>query len=308
MKLGIIGTGRVGSQILTDIQYLNLFTDIILIDTNQNVAEGEALDHRHAQGLSTTNHINVKSGSYDDLKDASVIVVTASAPMNPNMPDRTALTKNNISVVECIMTQISKVTKEAIIILVTNPVDAMTYLASQTEGYPRHKIIGTGTLLETARFKTLIADHYNIDPKSVEAFVIGEHGQHAVPVWSKVSIAGMTLDEFEGISGKERIDKDFIGEQIDQVSFNVLRNKGWTNAAISKSTVEIIRSIVLNEKSIFPLTSLNQKEQVAISLPTLINDEGIVQVYDIHLSDDEQKRFNNAKNFIKKTVHIKYEL
>lgn len=305
MKLGIIGIGKVGSQFLTDIQYMNLFSKIVVIDSNAQLAEGEVLDHHHAQGLSRTNHIDICVGTYNDLSDADVVVVTASVPMDPDIPDRTALTKGNISLIEDIMYQLYRVTTKPLVIFVSNPVDAMTYIATQANDYPNEKIMGTGTLLETARFKTLIADHYDIDPKSVEGFVIGEHGQHAVPVWSKVTIAGMSLEEFEKLSDKPRINKEAISQQIDKVSFDVLKNKGWTNVAISKTTVNLVKSLVLNEKSVMPITSLQERDQIAISLPTLTHQNGINQVFDITLDEAEQQHFEAAKNYIKATINIK---
>lgn len=308
MKLGIIGVGKVGSQLLTDVQYTNLFSQIVVIDSNSERAYGEVLDHRHAQGLKSTNHIDIVSGDYDDLKDADVVVVTASVPMDAEISDRTTLTKGNIAIVEDIMNRIYQVTTQPLIIFISNPVDAMTYIATQANDYPNKKIMGTGTLLESARFRTLIADHYDIDPKNVEGFVIGEHGKNAVPVWSKVTISGMTLDEFEQLSDQPSIDKTTISQQIDKVAFDVLKSKGWTNTAISKTTTELIKSLVLNEKSILPITSLYAHQQVAISLPTRISSQGIEHVFDISLDDNERQQFEAAQSYIKATIDIKNQL
>ncbi|NQD98896.1 lactate/malate family dehydrogenase, partial [Staphylococcus xylosus] len=195
-KLGIVGLGRVGSQVLTDVQYLNLFSEIVLIDDKDEIASGEALDHNHSQGLFNTAHINIKAGGYQDLTDADFIVIAASVPTDKNDGDRTLLAQGNHDIIKNVMSQVAEVTQEAIIILISNPVDSIVYFANQVN-YPSNKIIGTGTSLETSRFKTIIAHHYQIDPKNVEAFVIGEHGQHAIPVWSKVRIHGMSLTEYE---------------------------------------------------------------------------------------------------------------
>ncbi|MCE4970811.1 lactate dehydrogenase [Staphylococcus chromogenes] len=305
MKLGIIDVGKVGSQILTDVQSTNLFSSIVVIDSNETLAYGEVLDHHHTQGLKTTNHIEIIQGTYDDLKDADVVVVTASVPMDPEISDRTALTKGNISLIEDIMNQINAVTQQPLVIFISNPVDAMTYIATQANDYPNEKIMGTGTLLESARFRTLIADHYDIDPKSVEAFVIGEHGKNAVPVWSKVTISGMSLTEFETLSQKPAINKEAITQKVDKVAFDVLKNKGWTNAAISKTTVDLIKRLMLNEKSILPLTSLNEEKALAIGLPTLTNRSGVAHVFDIELDADERAHFEQAEKYIKATIDVK---
>ncbi|PTI79797.1 lactate dehydrogenase [Staphylococcus succinus] len=303
-KLGIVGLGRVGSQILTDIQNLNLFAEIILIDTNKEVASGEALDHSHIQGLSNSTNIDIRVGDYQELADASFIIIASSAPTDPNEGDRVLLAQDNRQMIEGVMAQIQQVTQEAIVILISNPVDTITYIANRFD-YPAHKLIGTGTSLETSRFKTLIAKHYKIDPKNVEAFVIGEHGQHAVPVWSKVRIHGMALDEFEALTDVPEIDKANITAKIDQVSMEVFYQKGWTNAAISKVTVNIIQAIALNQRSIIPLTTINYEfglTDSAFSLPTLIDKEGVIQRFEIKLNQSEWIQLKAAHQYIKQTI------
>lgn len=303
-KLGIIGLGRVGSQVLTDVQYLNLFSEIILIDDKEEIASGEALDHNHSQGLFNTAHIKVKAGDYQDLADADFIVIAASVPTDTNDGDRTLLAQGNHDIIKKVTKQIAKVTQDAIIILVSNPVDSMTYFANQID-YPSNKIIGTGTALESSRFKTIIAHHYQIDPKIVEAFVIGEHGEHAIPVWSKVRIHGMPLAEYEALSDSPKIDKAHITSIINEVSMDVFYQKGWTNAAISKVTTLLIQTIALNQRTIMPLTSISQEYDLvdgAFSLPTLVDRSGIVQRFAIKLDDQEMQQLKEAYEYIRETI------
>ncbi|MGK3149278.1 lactate dehydrogenase [Staphylococcus shinii] len=303
-KLGIIGLGRVGSQVLTDVQYLNLFSEIILIDDKEEIASGEALDHNHSQGLFNTAHIKVKAGDYQDLADADFIVIAASVPTDTNDGDRTLLAQGNHDIIKKVTKQIAKGTQDAIIILVSNPVDSMTYFANQID-YPSNKIIGTGTALESSRFKTIIAHHYQIDPKNVEAFVIGEHGEHAIPVWSKVRIHGMPLAEYEALSDSPKIDKAHITSIINEVSMDVFYQKGWTNAAISKVTTLLIQTIALNQRTIMPLTSISQEYDLvdgAFSLPTLVDRSGIVQRFAIKLDDQEMQQLKEAYEYIRETI------
>ncbi|MEC5302006.1 MULTISPECIES: lactate/malate family dehydrogenase [Staphylococcus] len=303
-KLGIIGLGRVGSQVLTDVQYLNLFSEIILIDDKEEIASGEALDHNHSQGLFNTAHIKVKAGDYQDLADADFIVIAASVPTDTNDGDRTLLAQGNHDIIKKVTKQIAKVTQDAIIILVSNPVDSMTYFANQID-YPSNKIIGTGTALESSRFKTIIAHHYQIDPKNVEVFVIGEHGEHAIPVWSKVRIHGMPLAEYEALSDSPKIDKAHITSIINEVSMDVFYQKGWTNAAISKVTTLLIQTIALNQRTIMPLTSISQEYDLvdgAFSLPTLVDRSGIVQRFAIKLDDQEMQQLKEAYEYIRETI------
>lgn len=303
-KLGIVGLGRVGSQVLTDVQYLNLFSEIILIDDKEEIASGEALDHNHSQGLFNTAHINIKAGDYQDLADADFIVIAASVPTDTNDGDRTLLAQGNHDIIKKITKQIAKETQDAIIILISNPVDSMTYFANQID-YPSNKIIGTGTALESSRFKTIIAHHYQIDPKNVEAFVIGEHGQHAIPVWSKVRIHGMALAEYEALSNSPKIDKAHITSIINEVSMDVFYQKGWTNAAISKVTTLLIQTIALNQRTIMPLTSISQEYDLidgAFSLPTLVDRSGIVQRFAITLNNQEMQQLKEAYEYIRETI------
>ncbi|WP_214268751.1 lactate/malate family dehydrogenase [Staphylococcus pseudoxylosus] len=304
-KLGIVGLGRVGSQVLTDVQYLNLFSEIVLIDDKDEIASGEALDHNHSQGLFNTAHIKIKAGDYQDLADADFIVIAASVPTDKNDGDRTLLAQGNHDIIKNVMSQVAEVTQEAIIILISNPVDSIVYFANQVN-YPSHKIIGTGTSLETSRFKTIIAHHYQIDPKNVEAFVIGEHGQHAIPVWSKVRIHGMSLTEYEALSNSPEIDKAHITSIINEVSMDVFYQKGWTNAAISKVTTSLIQTIALNQRTIMPLTSISTEYDLtdgAFSLPTLVDHSGIVQRFAITLDDQEMQQLKEAYEYIRETIH-----
>ncbi|MBF0812545.1 lactate/malate family dehydrogenase [Staphylococcus sp. mip270_02] len=304
-KLGIVGLGRVGSQVLTDVQYLNLFSEIVLIDDKDEIASGEALDHNHSQGLFNTAHINIKAGGYQDLTDADFIVIAASVPTDKNDGDRTLLAQGNHDIIKNVMSQVAEVTQEAIIILISNPVDSIVYFANQVN-YPSNKIIGTGTSLETSRFKTIIAHHYQIDPKNVEAFVIGEHGQHAIPVWSKVRIHGMSLTEYEELSNSPEIDKAHITSIINEVSMDVFYQKGWTNAAISKVTTSLIQTIALDQRTIIPLTSISKEYDLtdgAYSLPTLVDGSGIVQRFAIMLDDQEMQQLKEAYEYIRETIH-----
>lgn len=304
-KLGIVGLGRVGSQVLTDVQYLNLFSEIVLVDDKDEIASGEALDHNHSQGLFNTAHIKIKAGDYQDLADADFIVIAASVPTDKNDGDRTLLAQGNHDIIKNVMSQVAEVTQEAIIIVISNPVDSIVYFANQVN-YPTHKIIGTGTSLETSRFKTIIAHHYQIDPKNVEAFVIGEHGQHAIPVWSKVRIHGMSLTEYEALSNSPEIDKAHITSIINEVSMDVFYQKGWTNAAISKVTTSLIQTIALNQRTMMPLTSISKEYDLtdgAFSLPTLVDRSGIVQRFAITLDDQEMQQLKEAYEYIRETIH-----
>ncbi|WP_086428058.1 lactate/malate family dehydrogenase [Staphylococcus cornubiensis] len=305
-KVALIGLGRVGSQILTDIQYTGLFQEIILIDTDIDQMEGEALDHQHFQCLSGTHHTKIKAGNYDMLADVDLIIISASIPSNADMADRTKLTARNTEIIQDIMSQITAVTTSPHIMMISNPVDTMTYIAETQYNYPHQKIMGTGTMLESSRFRTLIADHYGIDPKSVEAFVIGEHGKTTVPVWSRVRIAGMSLEEYEQLSGATPISKQAIRDQIDKVSFDVMRKKGWTNSAISRVAIDLAEAIFYDENRILTVSTVHQNvydyKNVAFSLPTRVNLEGHHEVFPIQLDEEEKAALDQSVDYIQKAI------
>ncbi|QHW36400.1 lactate dehydrogenase [Staphylococcus ursi] len=305
-KVALIGLGRVGSQILTDIQYAGLFQEIVLIDTDLDRVEGEALDHMHFQGLSGTHHTRIKVGTYDMLADVDLIIISASIPSNADMADRTKLTAHNTKIIQEIMSQITTVTTSPHIMMISNPVDTMTYIAETQFNYPHHKIMGTGTMLESTRFRTLIADHYHVDPKSVEAFVIGEHGKTTVPVWSRVRIAGMPLEEYEQLSVVTPISKQGIRDQIDKVSFDVMRKKGWTNSAISRVAVDLAEAIFYDENRILPISTVHQNvydyTNVAFSLPTRVNLEGHHEVFPIQLDKEEKSALDHSVAYIQQAI------
>ncbi|ARJ50535.1 lactate/malate family dehydrogenase [Staphylococcus lutrae] len=305
-KLALIGLGHVGSQILTDIQYTGRFQDILLIDTDLNRAEGEALDHTHFQGLGGSHRTRIKVGTYDMLSDVDLIIISASIPSDATMGDRTKLTTGNAKIIQDIMSQITAVTTSPHIMMISNPVDTMTYLAETHHAYPHQKLIGTGTMLESSRFRTLIADHYQVDPKSVEAFVIGEHGKTTVPVWSRVRIAGMSLEEYEAFSGLPSISKQHIRDQIDQVSFDVMHKKGWTNSAISRVAVDLAEAIFYDENRILPVTTVHKQvydyQNVAFSLPTRVNREGHHEIFALALDEEEKVALDHSVAYIKEAI------
>ena len=184
-KLAIIGVGHVGSQVLTDCSHLNLFSDIVLIDSNEETARGEALDHRHALAASYRTNSKIYAGDYADCADADVIIISAGVSEKPRpgeeMPPRALMGKENAVEIRKIMAGITQHTKDAIIILITNPVDTITYIAENEFDYPKGKIFGTGTTLDTFRYRQIVAAHYQVDPKERQRLHHGRTRQHRLP-------------------------------------------------------------------------------------------------------------------------------
>lgn len=199
-KIVIIGASNVGTAVLNKIVDFGLASEVVLIDINEKKCMGESLDTSHATACISSHNIYIHEGDYEDCKDASMIIITAGPSIKPGeTPDRLILTKTNCKIMDSVMSQIVRYTKDAIILVVTNPLDVATYYVSANFDYPREKIIGTGTLLETFRLRRILADYYHLDPKLVHGYVLGEHGNSGFVAWSTVDIASLGLgnmDEF----------------------------------------------------------------------------------------------------------------
>ena len=314
-KLVVVGVGHVGSYVLADAMKTGLFAEIGLIDILENVAYGEALDQAQATALTYMNNVDVKSGGYEQCADADVIVVAAGPsvipdPDNPKAePDRTLLTKTNCEVIREVMTGITRYTKEAIVILITNPLDTMVYIAENEFGYPKGRVFGTGTMLDSARLRKLIADTYQVDPKSVSGYMMGEHGSTAFPVLSHVSIGGIAFAEIDKfLEAKADIrDPEIVKSRIISAAYEVFNGKGWTNAGVAQSAITMARAVLLDERSIYPASTTLRGQyghdgDVALSMPCIIGREGILKQLPVALNEWEEQKLNESIAFIKATM------
>lgn len=314
-KLVIVGVGHVGSYVLADAMKTGLFAEIGVIDILKNVACGEALDQSQATALTYMNNVDVKSGGYEQCADADVIIIAAGPSVMPDPdnpegePDRTLLTKVNCEVIREVMTGITKYTKEAIVILITNPLDTMVYIAENEFGYPVGRIFGTGTMLDSARLRKLVANTYQIDPKSVTGYMMGEHGSTAFPVLSHVNVAGIPFTElnqfFEPIADIQ--DPEVVKSSIVRAAYKVLNGKGWTNAGVAQSAVIMAKAILLDEKSVYPASTTLRDQyghdgDVALSMPCIIGREGILKQLPIKLNIWETQKLEKSIAFIKATM------
>lgn len=302
-KLVVIGAGMVGSAVLNYTLSLNLLSEVVIIDSNKKKAQGEALDASHTTSFAYSPNVNVKAGGYEDCKDAKIIVITAGPSLKPGeKTDRILLADTNIKVMKEIMENIVRHTKDAIIIMVTNPVDITTYYIQQHFGYPKEKIIGTGTLLDTARLRRIIAKKYMVDSKNVHGYILGEHGETSFATWSHVNIAGIPYNKLkETFNLKEQLNTREILNEVKSAGFEVLKLKGYTNSGVAMSVSRIVKAILLNELSVLPVSSTLNGEyginNVALSIPCIISNNGIERKMEIPLDNEEMLKLNeSAKN------------
>ncbi|MEG0615473.1 MAG: L-lactate dehydrogenase [Oscillospiraceae bacterium] len=298
-KCAIIGCGFVGATTAFALSTSGLFSELVLIDANTEKAEGEALDLNHS--IPFVRPIKIFSGGYKDLSDAALIIITAGANQKTG-ETRIDLVKKNISILKDIIPKIVEFNKDGILLIVSNPVDILTYAALKLSGFPENRVIGSGTVLDTARLKYLLGNHMNVDSRSVHAFIIGEHGDSELAVWSSANISGIDLNDFCKICGKcdSQTTLKRLYEDVRDSAYEVIKKKGATYYAIALAVLKIAESIVRDEHTVLPVSSLINGHYgisgICLGIPAIVGRNGIEKVLDIPLNESEQKSlFASAK-------------
>ena len=299
-KLAIVGVGHVGSAVLNCALSFNLASDIALIDIIEKKAIGEALDASHGTPYTYSPNVHIHAGGYEECKDAQVIIVAAGPSILPGeKTDRLLLADRNVQVIKDVMTSITQYTKDAVIIMITNPLDITLYCAQNLFDYPRHKVFGTGTTLETARLRRILANKYAVDPKNVHGYMLGEHGNSAFPAWSLVNVAGIPSDRLdEYFQPAAPLDREKTAAEVVSVAYDVLNFKGCTNSGIAMVACRLARSVLYNEGSIFPVSTTLTGEyglsQVALSLPCQITAGGVARRLNVPLVAAEEEKLHKS--------------
>ena len=289
-KLAVIGCGFVGSASAFALMQSGLFSEMVLIDANRARAEGEALDISH--GLPFAKPMKIYAGDYPDLADASLIVVTAGAGQKPG-ETRLDLVKKNVAIFRSIIPSITRYNKEAILLIVANPVDILTYAAAKLSGFPENRVFGTGTVLDTARLKYLLGEHLQVDSRAVHAFILGEHGDSEIVAWSSANVSGLPLHNFCEMRGYFDHDAamETLAAGVKNSAYEIIEKKGATYYGIAMSVRRVCEAIVRDEKSILPVSSVQHGsygiQDVALSLPAVVGKDGVETIVPIALSDEE---------------------
>ena len=292
-KLAIIGAGKVGSAVLNSVLRMNIVDDIVVINRNRDKALGEVLDASHTTAFAYSANASIRVGYYRDLRDAHIIVMTAGPSILPGNHDRNTLLRKNIEVMDQTMKEITAYTREAILIVISNPLDILTYYFQKKYDYPAGRIFGTGTLLDTARFNKMLGDLCGVDAKNVVGFVLGEHGSTSFIPWNTVNIVGVPFDRLaEKFGLKEPIDKERLLRDTKTIGPRIVDLKGYTSSGVSLAACRIIGAILRNERCVVPVSTVMQGQygysDVAMSLPCVLTRDGISRVIELPL--DEQGR------------------
>lgn len=304
-KAAIIGCGFVGTSIVFSLVQKGLFSELVLIDANEKKAEGEAMDLSH--GLPFTKPMEIKAGGYEDIADCAMIIITAGANQKPG-ETRLDLVQRNVEIYKSIIPRIVEQNQEATLLIVSNPVDIMTYVALKLSGYPSRRVIGSGTVLDTARLKYLLSRHLDVDSRSIHAFIIGEHGDSELAVWSAANVSGIPLNHFCELRGyfdhMESMDR--IYQNVRDSAYEIIERKGATYYGVAMAVCRIVESVIRNEHSIMPvsvyLDGLYGLHDICLSIPTVVGQEGAEKALDIPLDLMEMGKLVYSAEELKKII------
>ena len=305
-KIGIIGLGNVGASIAYTLALSKDFNEIVLVDSNKDKAEGEALDISH--GLPFLRPMKIVSGSYDDIMDAKIIIITAGAAQKEG-ETRLDLVNKNVAIFKSIIPEIKNRDYKGILLIVSNPVDILTYVTLKLSSFPKNRVIGSGTVLDSARLKYKLGEHLNVDSRSIHAFIVGEHGDSEIVLWSQANVSGIPLHKFCELRGF--FDHDYetskIALDVKNSAYEIINKKRATYYGIALSTKRIVDAIINDEKSILPISSYIDDEygmdDIALSLPSIVGKEGLISHIPIKLSKEEELKLKESYLQLKEIIN-----
>ena len=291
-KAAIIGCGQVGASIAFRFLQQGLFSRLVLLDAKREKAEGEAMDLR--DGLPYGAAMEIAAGGYDDIADSALVVITAGANQKPG-ETRLDLIGKNTAILRSVMREIGAREFGGVLLVVSNPVDVLTYAAWKLSGYPRERVIGSGTVLDTARLKQLLGVELGVDSRNVHAFIIGEHGDSELAAWSEANVSGLDLEDFSCARGRclGAEDRERLYKEVRDSAYQIIQRKGATYYGIAMAVGRIAEAIVKDEHAVLPVSAVLEGEYglegLALSVPSIVSREGLQEILEMPLSEDERK-------------------
>lgn len=295
-KIMIVGTGNVGASIaFALVNQRTAVNEIILTDIIAKDAEGEAMDLRDALSVAPS-YVKISNGTYKDAKDCDVVVITAGAAQKPG-ETRMDLLKKNVNILKGMIEQIMESGFNGIILMVTNPMDVMSYFAMKFSGLPSEKVIGSGTILDSARLKTRIAGYLNVNPKSIHAYQVGEHGDTEFTLWSTADMGGQKITE---MLPKDTCEQ--ISEFVRNEAYDIIDKKGATFYGIATCVAQILNCILNDEMRVLPISSYDEFSKVYYGFPAVVGREGVIRRLDVKMSEKEGIKLQESINSLKKAI------
>jgi L-lactate dehydrogenase len=305
VRVVIVGAGNVGATFAYALLFRGLAAEIVLIDANHARAEGEAMDLNHAEPF--THPTRIWAGDYDDCADAAIVVISAGAGQRPG-ETRLDLVRKNADIFAKIIPEVARRNPDGILLIATNPVDVLTQVSQKLSGLPPNRVIGSGTILDTARFRYLLGEHFGVEARSVHAYIIGEHGDSEVPVWSLANIAGLRLADYADLNGipHEQSALDDIFRRTRDAAYHIIERKGATYFAVAAGLMRIVEAILRDQHTVLSVSSLIRDyygiDGLCLSLPTVVGRNGIERVLRLQLSESEQKALQHSADVLRKTA------
>lgn len=304
-KAAVIGCGFVGSATAFTLMQSWLFSELVLLDVNMEKADGEAKDIAH--GIPFAGQMKIYAGTYDDAADAAIIIITAGANQKPG-ETRLDLVQKNTAIYQSIIPEIVKRDFGGILLIVSNPVDILTYVALKLSGLPENRVLGSGTVLDTARLKYALGEHLGVDSRSVHSFIIGEHGDSEIAAWSSTNVSGIPLNDFCEMRGHFNHDAamDAIAEKVKNSAYEIISKKQATYYGIAMSVKRICECIVRNERSILPVSAMMHGEygieDITLSMPAIVGIGGVETHVPIALSEEEAEKLVESAKKLKEVA------
>jgi L-lactate dehydrogenase len=308
MKIGIVGCGMVGSASAYALVMRGVGREIVLVDLNRARAEAEANDISHA--VPFAHPLTVRAGDYPDLSGARAVVIAGGVAQKPG-ETRLELLQRNAHVFRQIVPSVLRAAPEAVLLIVTNPVDIMTHLAAHFAaelGVPHTRVFGSGTTLDTARFRALLGRHFDVDPQYVHAYVIGEHGDSEVLAWSAAMIGGLGLDDFARVHGKPLADaqRQQVDENVRRAAYQIIAGKGATYYGIGSAVARIVDVLLHDQRAILTVSSRISSvpgcESVTLSLPHLVGGEGVLATIPPPLDAGEREGLRRSASILREAI------
>ena len=306
MKVAVIGSGNVGKTIFHDLQYTGRISQITLVGRNKNLLRAEIMDARDAAVLRESYGPKLFYGGYEGVADADIIIYTAGT--SAIKKDRMDLLHDNCVIAESVFTEVNRYNREAIILCVTNPLDVITMKIQQVTEQDPHRVIGSGTLLETARLVRLVAEFLELSDRSIHMSVVGEHGASAVALLSSVRVMGLTLEEYFKRVTDDRLlpSAKLLNEAFRKEAFRIFNGKGYTSTGVSATVCRIVSAIAADTREILPVSSVLQGEyglrSVALSVPSVIGRNGIEDIPEVMMAPEEKEAFLASAEIIRRAA------
>lgn len=304
-KISIIGAGFVGSTTAYALMMGGLASEIVIVDVNKEKAEGEAMDLSHC--ASFVKPVDIISGTYRDTEDSDIVIITAGAASKPGETRLDLINKNAI-IFKAIVSEVVKYSPNSILLVVSNPVDVLTYITYKLSGFPSERVIGSGTVLDTSRFRYMLAEHFDIDARNIHTYIMGEHGDSEIAAWSLTSIAGMGIDQYCK-SFCDKCDGSFkykIHDNVKNSAYKIIEKKGATYYAIGLAVRRIVEAILRDENSILTVSSLVKGEygieEIYMGVPSIVGSEGVKKVLEVSLNAEELAELRNSAATLKATL------